>query len=154
MNGPRPSTRAFLSDLSSLQEDSKIRFLGCVTHYKISTGHLILEHNYPRSKTTPSSVSVDINGILEDVTAEALHVGTWLNVLGYVRDLEPAPPPSSFSSTPDDASQPSQRPSTVPPRPVYIEAILVFPAGAIEIGEYERILCNNRDVEQLIRSTH
>ncbi|KAJ5582128.1 hypothetical protein N7535_000748 [Penicillium sp. DV-2018c] len=154
MNGPRPSTRAFLSDLSSLQADSKIRFLGCVADYRITTGHLILEHNYPRSKTTPSSVSVDINAILEDMTAEALRVGTWLNVLGYVRDLEPVPPPSSFSSTSEDASQPSQRPSTVPRRPVYVEAIMVFPAGAIAIGEYERILRNSRDVERLIRSIH
>ncbi|KAJ5385198.1 Telomere length regulation/capping TEN1 [Penicillium concentricum] len=151
MNGPRPSTRVFLSDLSSLQADSKIRFLGCVTHYTITTGHLILEHNYPRSKIAPSSVSVDINALLEDLTAEELRVGTWLNVVGYVRESETVPRPSSFYSTPDDASRSSQRHSTVPPRPVYVEAIMVFPAGAIAIGEYERILCNSRRVEQMIQ---
>ncbi|KAF4760542.1 hypothetical protein N7455_002885 [Penicillium solitum] len=154
MNGPRPSTRVFLSDLSSLQADSKIRFLGCVTHYTITTGHLILEHNYPRSKIAPSSVSVDINALLEDLTAEELRVGTWLNVVGYIRESEPALPPSSFSSTPDDANQSSQRPSRVPPRVVYVEAIMVFPAGAIGIGEYERILCNSQHVERMIQSTH
>ncbi|KAJ5959764.1 uncharacterized protein N7479_006914 [Penicillium vulpinum] len=154
MNGPRPSTRVFLSDLASLQADSKIRFLGCVTHYTITTGYLILEHNYPRSKIAPSSVSVDINAVLEDLTAEELRVGTWLNVLGYIRELEPVPPPSSFSSTPDEANRSSQRPSTVPPRPVYVEAIMVFPAGAIAIGEYERILCNSQQVERMIQLTH
>ncbi|OQE47335.1 hypothetical protein PENCOP_c001G01460 [Penicillium coprophilum] len=154
MNGPRPSTRVFLSDLPSLQADSKIRFLGCVTSYTISTGHLILEHNYPRSKIAPSSVSVDINALLEDLTAEELRVGTWLNILGYVRDSEPVPQPSSFDSTPDDAHRPSQRSSTVPPRPVYVEAVMVFPAGAIAIGEYERILCNSQRVEQMIQFTH
>ncbi|CDM35104.1 hypothetical protein DTO013E5_3016 [Penicillium roqueforti] len=148
MNGPRPSTRVFLSDLSSLQADSKVRFLGCVLYYNIKTGHLILEHNYPRSKIAPSSVSVDINPLLEDLTAEELGVGTWLNIVGYVRESEPLPPPSSFSS---DANQPSQRPSTCPPRPVYVEAIMVFPAGAIAIGEYERILCNSQHVERMIQ---
>ncbi|KGO44943.1 Telomere length regulation/capping, TEN1 [Penicillium expansum] len=134
MNGPRPSTRVFLSDLSSLQADSKIRFLGC--------------------KIAPPSVSVDINALLEDLTAEELRVGTWLNVVGYVRESEPVLPPSSFSSTPDDANRPSQRPSTVTPRPVYIEAIMVFLAGAIAIGEYERILCNSQHVERMIQFTH
>ncbi|KGO76479.1 Telomere length regulation/capping, TEN1 [Penicillium italicum] len=134
MNGPRPSTRVFLSDLSSLQTDSKIRFLGC--------------------KIAPPFVSVDINALLEDLTAEELRVGTWLNVVGYVRESEPAPPPSSFSSTLDDANRSSQRPSTVTPRPVYIEAIMVFPAGAIAIGEYERILCDSQRVERMMQSAH
>lgn len=125
-----------------------------VTRYNIPNGHLILEHNYPRSKSAPSSVSVDINALLEGLTAEDLRVGTWLNVIGYVRELEPVPPPSSFSSTPDNANQPSQRPSTVPPRPVYIEAIMVFPAGAIALGEYERILRNSQHVERMIQNTH
>ncbi|KXG45267.1 Telomere length regulation/capping, TEN1 [Penicillium griseofulvum] len=153
MNGPRPSTRVFLSDLSSLQADSKIRFLGCVTHYTVATGHLILEHNYPRSKIAPT-VSVDINALLEDLTAEELRVGAWLNVVGYVRESEPVPQPSSFHSTPDDANQLGQGSSTVPPRPVYIEAIMIFPAGAIAIGEYERILCNSQRVERMIQFTH
>ncbi|OQE09300.1 hypothetical protein PENFLA_c113G08162 [Penicillium flavigenum] len=157
MNGPRPSTRVFLSDLSSLQADSKVRFLGCVAHYTITTGHLILEHNYPRSKAAPSSVSVDINALLEDLTAEELRVGTWLNVVGYVRESEPVPPlspSSSFPSTPGDANRPNQRPSAILPRPVYVEAIMVFPAGAISIGEYERILCNSQHVERMIQFTH
>ncbi|CAG7927817.1 unnamed protein product [Penicillium olsonii] len=147
MNGPRPSTRVFLSDLTTLPTDTKIRFLGCVTRYTVATGHLNLEHNYPRSKTSPSAVSVDITGILEDVTAEALRIGTWLNVLGYVREIEPIQPTSSFSSNSGDA----MRQSTIDPRPVYIEAIMVFAAGAIAVGEYERILRSSQDVEQMIK---
>ncbi|CAI7652039.1 unnamed protein product [Penicillium bialowiezense] len=147
MNGPRPSTRVFLSDLSSLQTDTKIRFLGCVTNYTVATGRLILEHNYPRSKKIPSTVSVDITGILEDVTAEALRIGTWLNVLGYIREIEPMQPTSSFSSNSGDANQTP----TVPPRPVYVEAIMVFAAGAIAIGDYELILRNSQDVERMMK---
>jgi hypothetical protein len=116
-----------------------------------------MEHNYPRSKTAPSSVSVDINAILEDLTAEELRVGTWLNVVGYVRESElvpPLSPPSSFPSTRGDANRPNQRLSAIPPRPVYVEAIMVFPAGAISIGEYERILCNSQHVERMVQFTH
>ncbi|KAJ5294799.1 hypothetical protein N7508_009620 [Penicillium antarcticum] len=154
MNGPRPSTRVFLSDLSSLQADSKVRFLGCVRHYTITTGYLVLEHNYPRSKAEISFVPVDINAVLETLTAEELHVGTWLNVLGYIR--ESLPPSYSFSSAPG-SSQSSDTPTgpvTVPSRPVHVEAIMVFPAGAIALGEYERILRNSQDVERMIRVTN
>ncbi|KAJ5736861.1 uncharacterized protein N7483_001986 [Penicillium malachiteum] len=153
MNGPPPSTRAFLCDLQCLPADSKIRFLGCVRQYNVTLGHLILEHNYPRSKTEASSVSVDINAVLETLTAEDLRVGTWLNVLGYVRDS--TTPEQSFSSS-DRGSQPSiaqsspAQPMKIPPRPVYVDAIMVFPAGAIALGEYERILQNVQDVESRI----
>jgi hypothetical protein len=113
-----------------------------------------LEHNYPRSKAEPNVVSVDINALLEEVTAEALRVGTWLNVVGYVREIESVQPISSFSSTPEDVDRPNERPSTVSPRPVYIEAIMIFPAGAIALGEYERILRNSQDVERMVKLTN
>ena len=125
-----------------------------MTTYNVATGYLVLEHNYPRSKTAPSVVSVDINALLEDVTAEALRVGTWLNVVGYVREIESVQPTSSFSSTPEDVIRPNERPSKVPPRPVYVEAIMVFPAGAIALGEYERILRNSQDVERMVKTTN
>ncbi|KAJ5157417.1 uncharacterized protein N7482_008517 [Penicillium canariense] len=158
MNGPRPSTRAFLCDLSSLPADSKIRFLGCVRQYDVKTGHLILEHNYPRSRKEPCSVSVDVNAVLEDLTSEELRVGAWLNVLGYVRDS--TTPTPSFCSSQLDSSQQSigaseivNIPVKVAPRPVYIDAVMVFPAGAIAVGEYERILRNAQDVERRMRFT-
>ncbi|RAK95107.1 nuclear telomere cap complex subunit Ten1 [Aspergillus ibericus CBS 121593] len=131
MNGPLPSTRAFLSDLPGLPLESKVRFLGCVRRYNIPTGHLILEHNYPRQKPPqePPSVSVDINAVLETVTSEELRVGAWVNVLGYVRR--------------GDASLGSS--------PVYVEAVMVFPAGAVALGEYERILQDALGVERRVR---
>ncbi|KAJ5257116.1 hypothetical protein N7478_013220 [Penicillium angulare] len=155
MNGPRPSTRAFLCDLPQLPADSKIRFLGCVSQYNVAVGHLILEHNYPRSKTGPNTVSVDINAVLESLTAEDLRVGTWLNVLGYVRDSS-CPPEASFSSSEHDSQFSNSEyatvtiPVKVPARPVIVEALMVFPAGAIALGEYERILRNVQGVESRI----
>ncbi|KAJ5679086.1 hypothetical protein N7462_007330 [Penicillium macrosclerotiorum] len=150
MNGPRPSTRAFLCDLPCLPADSKIRFLGCVSQYDVITGHLTLEHNYPRSRGEPSSVSVDINAVLADLTSEELRVGSWLNVLGYVRDTNP--PVSSFSSSQSNGNEVTQSlPTKVAPRPVYVDAVMVFSAGAIALGEYERILRTVQDVERRIR---
>jgi hypothetical protein len=120
-----------------------------VRQYNVGIGHLILEHNYPRSREEPSTVSVDINAVLEDLTSEELRVGSWLNVLGYVRDT--TPPATSFSS--QQSSQSNEAlPAKVAPRPVYIEAVMVFSAGAIALGEYERILRNAQDVERRIHN--
>lgn len=122
--------------------------------YDISVGHLILEHNYPRNGAELSVVSVDVNAIIEDLTAEVLRVGSWVNVLGYVRDS--ASPAVSFSSSQLDSQQSdgdvnSTMPVKVPSRPVYIDAVMVFPAGAIALGEYERILRHSQDVERRLR---
>ncbi|KAE8372551.1 CST complex subunit Ten1 [Aspergillus bertholletiae] len=126
MNGPPPSTRAFLSGVPSLPAGLKVRFLGCVKTYNIATGHLVLEHNYPRCKPTqePPSISVDVNAVLETVTADELRVGAWVNVLGYVRREESS---------------------------VYVEAVMVFRAGAIAVGEYERILHNSLEVDRRVQ---
>lgn len=128
--------------------------MSSVRQYDISVGHLILEHNYPRNRPEPSVVSADVNAILEDLTAEVLRVGSWVNVLGYVRDT--ASPALSFSSSQLDSQLPDEALSTistakVPSRPVYIDALMVFPAGAIALGEYERILRNSQDVERRLR---
>lgn len=124
-----------------------------VRQYNVSDGHLILEHNYSQGKSESNSVSVDMNAVLENITSEELRVGAWLNVLGYVRDAHS--PSASFSSSQLDAqSQNSNEatsarlPSTVSSRPVFIDAVLVYPAGAIVLGEYERILRNVQDVER------
>jgi len=124
-----------------------------VRQYNVAEGHLILEHIYLRGKEEANAVSVDINAVLEDVTSEELRVGAWLNVLGYVRDAQS--PSLSFSSSQLE-SQSNEMTSamastTVPSRPVHIDAVLVFPAGAIALGEYERILRNVQDVERRLQ---
>ncbi|KAL4780937.1 CST complex subunit Ten1 [Aspergillus varians] len=141
MNGPPPSTRAFLSDIPSLPADSKVRFLGCVKTYQISTGRLVLEHNYPRMKKPrqdPASVSVDVNAVLETVTWEELCVGAWINVIGYVRRT-PTARWEEGASTPASVSD-----------SVHVDAVVVFPAGAVDLGEYEQILCDLQEVEKMI----
>ncbi|KAL5336480.1 CST complex subunit Ten1 [Aspergillus crustosus] len=140
MNGPLPSTRTFLSGVSSLPADSKVRFLGCVKRYHIPTGYLVLEHNYPRTTRTkqdPASVSVDINAVLETVTWQELCVGAWINVVGYVRRSPAAAWDEKAASAPDS---------------VHVDAVVVFSAGAIDLNEYERILCESQEMERMRRS--
>ena len=110
--------------------------------YNIQTGHLILEHNYPRQKPPlePPSVAVDINAVLETVTSEELSVGAWVNVLGYVR--------RNRRRDDDDSAVPESSPN-----PVYVEAVMLFPAGAVALGEYERILQEALGVERRMRRT-
>ncbi|KAJ5215083.1 hypothetical protein N7468_010762 [Penicillium chermesinum] len=152
-NGPRPSTRAFLCDLSELATGSKVRFLGCVRQYNFNEGHLVLEHHYPRNKPQPSSVTVDVNAVLENMNAEQLRVGAWLNIMGYIRDANTS---SSFTSSQMDSqsessqSSPGAMSAGVTPRPVCVEAVMVFSAGAIAVGDYERILRQAQEVEQRI----
>ncbi|GIJ84275.1 hypothetical protein Asppvi_003115 [Aspergillus pseudoviridinutans] len=144
MNGPLPSTRAFLSDLPSLPTGSKVRFLGCVRTYHIPSGHLILEHDYPRRRFSanagpePASVAVDVNAVLEAVTAEELRVGAWVNVVGYVRNW-------GSDSNDHDILRKLRMSS-----PVYVEAVMVFSAGVVDLGEYERVLREALEVDRRI----
>lgn len=103
--------------------------MSSVRTYNINTGHLTLEHNYPRRRPSQPvpSVSVDIDAVLETVTSEELRVGAWVNVVGYVR-----------RST-------EQRGS------IYVEAVMLFPAGPIVLGEYERILHDSLEVERWVQ---
>lgn len=56
-------------------------------------------------------------------------MGAWLNVLGYVRRYRQA----------EDQKY-------------YVEAVMVFPAGAVALGEYERVVRDAQDVD-LMRGT-
>lgn len=62
------------------------------------------------------------------------------------------PPDASFSSQQGSQQSNEALPAKVAPRPVYVEAVMVFSAGAIALGEYERILRNAQDVERRIHS--
>lgn len=95
-----------------------------VRTYNVITGHLILEHHYPRQTGRDNCViAVDINPLLESITAEELRVGAWVNVLGYVR--------GRTGGKEDN----------------YVEAVMIFPAGAVALGEYERIIRDAQDID-------
>lgn len=160
--GPLPAKRAFLSDLPKLPLDSKARFLGwyahtsslpsfyvlltqepSVTNYQSQTGILTLEHHYPSTSPTPASVSVDITLLIESIKASYLEVGEWLNVLGYVRERkEKRKGRNQATCSPESQAWNDS---------IYIEAVVVFPTDAFQIGEYERALQDWIDVDRMIK---
>ena len=90
-----------LSDLSQLPPGAKVRFLGCVIAYDTEGGHLYLQsptqfcqQNVKLSeeqKEGPFSGAVvaelEIDLIREDLRESDTAVGTWLNVVGYVKTV-------------------------------------------------------------------
>ncbi|KAK2763841.1 hypothetical protein FQN54_009459 [Arachnomyces sp. PD_36] len=139
--GPLPAKRAFLHDLHNFPPGSKARFLGCVTNYDVQTGTLTLEHHYPHTTPKPATIPVDITLLLESIKSSDLQVGAWLNVLGYVREKEKDKNNRTTSHRASNASRES----------IYIEAVMVFPAGSFHIGEYERVLQDWIDVDRMVR---
>ncbi|KAK2773251.1 hypothetical protein FQN52_004676 [Onygenales sp. PD_12] len=140
--GPLPTTRAFLSEIPNLPIGSKIRFLGCVSSYNISTGHLTLQHNYPHTSRPIPSISVDVNLLLASLKSTDLQIGAWLNILGYIRQQTPS---TSSVRLPGASKLQQSRWSGV-----YIEAVMIFSAGAVDIGEYERVLQDWEDADRAV----
>ena len=108
-------------------------------------GVLTLEHNYAEGRPRSSGhaacytniVEVDINVYIESVKRYNIQIGTWLNVFGYVRD-RPAP-------------QGAKRRGSDRFPAIYVDAVMILPAGTIDVGSYERIL---RDAQEADRRVH
>lgn len=157
-NGPLPSKLAPLSSLASHQYGEKVRFLGwfvsplpvlrnvcspslvvmlatgaslthnspcSVTSYTIASAQLTLQHNFPHASGVKALV--DVRLLLEKLTAEQTSIGQWVNVIGYIASPSPAP-----------VKQQSKREMGVPS--VQIQALVLWSAGPLDIGRYERCL--------------
>lgn len=81
---------------------------------------------------------MDINAVLGSVGNEELRVGAWVNVVGYVRDAKDL----------DLIRESDLVNGTGPGRSVYVEAVMLFPAGPVALGEYERILREALNVDR------
>ncbi|PGH14034.1 hypothetical protein AJ79_03303 [Helicocarpus griseus UAMH5409] len=146
--GPLPTLRVFLSEIPRLPAGSKIRFLGCVSSYNLSTGHLTLEHSYPLASRPVPSISVDVNLLLGSLKSTDLQVGAWLNVLGYVREQFRS---GMLVSTHTSSSGFSSSSTCGVARPLYIEAVMIFSADSVHIGEYERVLQDWEDADRRVK---
>jgi Telomere capping, CST complex subunit len=100
-----------------------------VTNYEINTGILLLEHAYPIDIHQVPAVKVDINLILESANSLDLQTGAWLNVIGYVVRQSPKlwEPPRLNSDAPKLGLN-------------MVQALVIWSAGALRIGDYERTL--------------
>lgn len=142
-NGPLPTSLVFLSDLPSQARGDKVRFLGCVMRYSISTGVLELQHVYQLSPARPTVALVDINVILESLKREDMQVGAWVNVVGYVEDIlkdgkrEQGQEQGKAILVKQNGNCAREAPRAMMVR---VHAVMLWSAGAVKIGEYEKVL--------------
>ncbi|OAR01408.1 hypothetical protein LLEC1_04073 [Akanthomyces lecanii] len=86
-----------------------------VTAYSTSTACITLGHLYPRG--TNVAVTVNVELLLETLASEATRTGEWVNVIGYVKGV-------------------------VGRERAAVQALMVWPAGPMDIQQYEAALDN------------
>lgn len=138
-NGPLPTTITFLAHLPSHPQGTKVRFLGCVTKYDISTGVLELQHACPSRYDISVIAVVDVNILLENLKREDIAVGAWVNIVGYVKEV------INKSEIAKGLNEDTGQGGISRVDLVKVQAIMLWPAGGIKIGEYERALTQRLD---------
>lgn len=136
-NGPPPTRLIFLSSLATTPPGTKVRFLGCVTRYNQATGVLTLQHAYPPPPSPCSTALVDVNLLLEGLTAIDTTIGEWVNVMAYVEDR--APRLKNRAGCRGDLSMESQKTEVATVR---VQAMMLWSAGAVRLADYETALAS------------
>ncbi|CAD6569148.1 MAG: hypothetical protein ASARMPREDX12_002225 [Alectoria sarmentosa] len=144
-NGPLPTRLVFLSDLPTQARGTKVRFLGCVARYAVSTGVLELEHASPLRPHMPTVALVDVNLILETLEREDTQVGAWVNVMGYMEGVLKEEEEEREQREGQGKTRLAMERRTTAGKGrsavrVHVQAIMLWSAGGLKIGEYERIL--------------
>lgn len=157
-HGPIPTRLAFISDLPKLPQGTKVRFLGCVTSYTLSTGTLTLQHAYPPPLHPCANVQVDAKLLLENMNGTDCRVGEWVNIMGYIewgasktrapQDLEEGKRTRKRKPKAEDVVKRGDE--------VNVQAVMLWSAGAIKLGEYEKHLEDRKrlELEQAAEAKH
>ena len=107
-----------------------------MVNYNVSRGRLLLEHAYPSHLSPLPRVTVDVRLTLESVNSTDFQAGSWLNVIGYVRRSSQRQekrkgPDADHGSILEDLD---------------VQAVMIWDAGAIKVGDYEAILAHQKEV--------
>lgn len=129
-----------------------------IDSYDIPRGTLRLVHQPVHSPSPEHRVVAyaDINLLVGMLKSEVVAPGTWVNVIGYVSGSEAE---SSKSQKQAVERQPGQKPAPLsrlkssksrvkPPKrtAVKLQAVMVWPAGSIDIGAYERAVMGRNEI--------
>ncbi|MCJ1362796.1 hypothetical protein MMC16_001902 [Acarospora aff. strigata] len=106
--------------------------------YTVATAILTLHHNFPTLPAGSPTAAVDVNLLLSTLKSTDTQVGEWVNILGYVTS-----PPIYNSRTDRKPSSKASKRATV-----FVQAVMLWSAGSIHLGEYERTLKERKDVEK------
>lgn len=96
-----------------------------VTSYTTASAELTLQHDFP--KGSGSKAFVDVRLLLEKLTIEQTAVGQWVNIIGYIA-MPQSGPVRKQSKRKTEASV------------VYIQALMLWSPGPLDIGRYETSL--------------
>ncbi|KAL9581698.1 MAG: hypothetical protein Q9212_003737 [Teloschistes hypoglaucus] len=102
-----------------------------VQKYNVSTGTLHLQHAYPPGPNSLITAVVDVDLLLSTLQRTDTQVGEWQNVVGYVQAHE-----DDRKSDRTDTSPKAGQGGTV----VKVQAVMLWSAGSLKIGEYEKAL--------------
>ncbi|KAI9813311.1 MAG: hypothetical protein M1827_004253 [Pycnora praestabilis] len=158
-NGPVPTRLVFLSDLQGIAVGEKVRFLGCVTSYTILTATLTLHHAYPPSPTLsppkrPSAAYVNLHLLLSTLKTTDTAVGEWVNIIGYITAPRAPSPQKARLPLHKTIRNQHETDREIEQHPtVHIQALMLWSAGAINLGDYERHLSERQEVEKRLMTT-
>lgn len=96
-----------------------------------------LEHRYPAATPNAPTACVDLNLLLSSLKSTDTQVGAWVNVMGYVTE------PAAL-----DLKERKAKVDVPKGREVFVQAIMLWSAGSINLGEYERVLKERQEVER------
>ncbi|KAF8457698.1 CST complex subunit Ten1 [Terfezia claveryi] len=133
--GPNPASLTLLEALQRFPARSKVRFLGCIISYHSPSATLTVSHKslYPSScQPKTQEAKVDISNLVRTLSTDVLQNGEWINIIGYTVK-------AGMSGTEN-----TQGGVEV----VYIDAVQIWSAGAIDLGGYERSLREKLEVDQ------
>ena len=94
-------------------------------------------HRYPEQRPN-RRIIVRIDHLLEDLDRQDLEVGAWLNVIGYIKGRPEQTSLSDFRTGRSGTT--SRQRSRSRSHPLELEAIMLWSAGAINLGAYEQAL--------------
>ena len=106
---------------------------GSVSDYHVDTATLTLQHRYPASAAVAAAVNIDLT--LSTLKVTDTQVGEWVNIMGYITDGTQSKGVESRKEGNDLGLI------------VSVQAIILWSAGSIKLGEYERTLDERKEVE-------
>lgn len=116
-----------------------LKFLPSVVKYNVKTGVLALQHAYPPPPHPAAVALVDVTLLLATLTVTDTQVGEWVNVIGYVATAGDASSAGGGRGARGRVEGGSGF--------VRMQAIVLWSAGSVKIGEYERVLTERQRVE-------
>ncbi|KAH0536736.1 hypothetical protein FGG08_006408 [Glutinoglossum americanum] len=132
--------RLAIRTISKSRSREKVRFLGCIANYTTATATLTLQHAYPSPSPHLPTAYVDVNPPLSALKPTDTQFGEWVNVIGYVTDGSSL----AGSSGGDKRGELKSRARAS----ANVQAVMLWSAGAIDVGEYERVLEDRLEAEK------